>query len=151
MNVAKVLASKAKAAITIKPTDTIAVLCELLRDKRVGAAVVSNDGRKIEGVITERDVTFALAEHPGKLHLMPVSQIMTRSVITCKPEDNVGHVASMMLSRNVRHIPVEDNQQFVGMVSIRDVLRSRVDELNQQAAQLRSFVSQASAPPQDRE
>lgn len=151
MNVAEVLSSKTKAAITIKPNDTIATLCELLLEKRVGAAVVSSDGQKIEGVITERDVTFALAQHPSRVHQMAVSEIMTRTVITCKPEDNVGHVASMMLSRNVRHIPVEDNQRFVGMVSIRDVLRSRVDELNQQAALLRSLVSQANAPLQDRE
>lgn len=151
MGVAEILARKGGAIITIKPTDSLATLSQLLRERRIGAAVVSTDGVKVEGVISERDLAYGLATHKDALHRMPVSELMTKAVITCSPRDTVGHVASTMMSRNIRHVPVVDGEKLVGMVSIRDVLNVRVEELQQQAAQLRSFVQQASAPPQDRE
>lgn len=150
MKVADVLASKGATIITIKPGDSIATLSELLRARRIGAAVVSSDGRKIEGVISERDIAYGLGVHKGAMADMPVSALMTRTVITCAPRDEVGTVASTMLSRNIRHIPVEQDGCVVGMVSIRDVLHSRVYDLQQQAAQLRTLVNQNHAV-QDRE
>jgi CBS domain-containing protein len=150
MKVAEVLTSKSKIAATIKPTDTIATLCDLLARERVGAAVVSRDGVIIDGVITERDITFGLARHKDEMLAKPVASVMTKDVITCKPGDDVGQVASTMLSRNFRHIPVEDSGRYVGMVSIRDVLKSRVDELNQQTALLRTYAGNAGTPVEDR-
>lgn len=151
MGVAEILARKGGAIITIKPGDSIAALSQLLRERRIGAAVVSSDGIKVEGVISERDLAYGLSTHKDALHRMPVSELMTKAVITCSPRDTVGHVASTMMSRNIRHLPVVDGDKLVGMVSIRDVLNVRVEELQQQAAQLRSFVQQTSVPPQDRE
>lgn len=142
MKVAEILASKKPACITIKPTDTIAALSKVLRDNRIGAAVVSSDGLNVEGMITERDITYAIAIHDD-IQAMTVSTIMTKAVITCAPGDPVGHVASTMLSRNFRHIPVKDGDRLVGMISIRDVLKSHVDELQQQTALL---LSQAARP-----
>lgn len=81
---------------------------------------------------------------------MLVSELMTRTVITCAPQDDIGHVASTMLSRNIRHIPVVDGGRLVGMVSIRDVLKSRLDDLQQQSAQLRTLVSQVDRVLEDR-
>jgi CBS domain-containing protein len=75
---------------------------------------------------------------------------MTKAVITCSPGDDVAKVASTMLSRNIRHIPVNDNNGLAGMVSIRDVLNVRLDELQQETAQLRSLVNQTDREPQDR-
>jgi CBS domain-containing protein len=150
VNVADILARKAAGTITIKPTDTIADLSLLLRERRIGGAVVTSDGQTIEGVITERDIAYGLAAHKEKLHAMPVSALMTRTVITCTPRDSAGHVASTMMSRSIRHLPVVEGDRFVGMVSIRDVLNYRVDELQRTTAQLRTFVAQAEQPPQDR-
>jgi CBS domain-containing protein len=150
VKVAAVLASKSRVAATIKPTDTIAALCDVLAKERVGAAVVSRDGVVIDGVITERDITFGLARHKDEMLAKPVASVMTKDVITCKPGDDVGQVASTMLSRNFRHIPVEDGGRYVGMVSIRDVLKSRVDELNQQTALLRTYAGNSGTPVEDR-
>jgi CBS domain-containing protein len=151
VKVADILTHKGSQVITIKPEATLGMLSELLRDKRIGAVVVSNDDRSIDGVISERDVTYALATHKAGLHEVAVSALMTKTVITCSPRDNIGFVASTMMSRNVRHLPVEDEGRLVGMVSIRDVLNFRVDELQRHTAQLRTFVSQMDQPPQDRE
>jgi CBS domain-containing protein len=151
MKVADILKAKGAKVVSVKPTDTIQALSAFLREHRVGAAVVSRDGIAIEGIITERDVTYALADHAAKLHAMPVSALMTKTVITCTPDDDPGRVASSMLSRRFRHIPVADNGRLVGMVSIRDVLKERVDELQQRAAHLRQMAAQMDQTPnQDR-
>jgi len=151
VSVAEVLARKGGAIITIKPDDSIGALSQLLREKRIGAAVVSHDGVTVDGVISERDIAYGLGTHKDALHGLPVSALMTKAVISCSPRDTVGHVASTMMSRNIRHVPVVDGDRLVGMVSIRDVLNSRLVELQQQTAQLRSFVAQTSLAPQDRE
>lgn len=151
MYVRDVLVIKAKPVVAIRPTDTINALCKLLREKKVGASIVSSDGNKIEGVISERDVAYGLAVHGAALDTMLVSTLMTKTVITCTPDERVATVASTMLSRNIRHIPVEVDGRAVGMVSIRDVLNMRVVDLQQTAAQLRSFVAEVDRPMQDRE
>lgn len=150
MKVADALALKGNLIVTVKPTETIGALSALLREKRIGAAVVSADGHAVEGVISERDIAYGLATHGAGLHAMLVSALMTRTVITCTPRDDIGHVASTMMSRNIRHIPIVQDDRLVGMVSIRDVLKSRLDELQQQAAQLRVLVNQVDRVPQDR-
>ncbi|MAI44796.1 MAG: CBS domain-containing protein [Hyphomicrobiaceae bacterium TMED74] len=151
MNIREILQVKGKEAFTVLPTDSIAALSAKLRANKVGAAVVSRDGQSIDGVITERDVVYAIGVHGEGLHNMPVSDIMTEKVITCSPNDNVAHVASTMMGRTIRHIPVEENGKFLGMISIRDMLKERVDQLQQATAQLRKFVKEASREPQDRE
>jgi CBS domain-containing protein len=151
VRVADILATKDSAVISIKPSETVATLSRLLSEKRIGAAIVSSDGTTIEGVISERDVAYGLAIHGGDLHALPVSALMTKAVITCSLNDDVALVASTMVSRNIRHLPVEDRGRVAGMVSIRDVLKLRVDELQQQTAQLRKFVNEVGRAPQDRE
>ncbi len=142
MKVADILAAKDPRIITIKSSDTIGSLCERLRDERIGAAVVvSSDGQTIEGVITERDVTYGLAIHKSDMYALPVLALMTKTVITCSPTDKVSLVASTMLARNIRHIPVLDDKRLVGMISIRDVLKWRVKELQEEAGGLRAFAS----------
>lgn len=150
MQVADILQAKGYAVIAIKPTDTVAALSELLRTNRVGAAVVSTDGQLIEGVITERDVVYAVSVHGAALPAMQVSSLMTRNVITCTPRDSIAHVAATMLARKFRHLPVVEGGRVVGMVSIRDVLNQRVDELQQQTAHLRAFATTDVVMQQDR-
>lgn len=151
MNIREILEAKGKKAFFVKPTDTIATLSKELRAHGVGGAVVSRDGRSIDGVITERDVTYGLGIHGARLHDMPVSELMTANVITCAPHDTVASVASTMLARKIRHVPVEEDGRLIGMLSIRDMLKERIDHLQQATAQLRSFVKETNREPQDRE
>lgn len=150
MKVADILALKGSVVITIKPSESLAALSKLLREKRIGAAIVSSDGQTIDGVISERDVAYGLSVHKADLHTLLVSALMTKAVITCSPRDDVAKVASTMLSRNIRHLPVHDGKGLVGMVSIRDVLNVRLDELQRETAQLRNLANQADREPQDR-
>jgi CBS domain-containing protein len=150
MKVADILAVKGPAVVTIKPSDTIAALSQRLREKRIGAAIVSSDGQLFEGVISERDIAYGLSVYKGDLHAMPVSALMTKAVITCSPHDDVALVASTMLARNIRHLPVEHDKRLIGMISMRDVLNSRLDELQRQASMLRAFASSTDITPQDR-
>ena len=151
MKVKDVLALKGSVVIAVKPSETIAALSQLLREKRIGAVIVSSNGRSIEGVISERDVAYGLAVHGAKLHALLVSDLMTKTVITCAPGDDVAFVASTMLSRNIRHLPVVEETRVIGMVSIRDVLNHRTDDLQQQTSLLRAFASHTErAPSQDR-
>jgi CBS domain-containing protein len=150
VKVADILAFKGSAVITIKPSESVGALSGLLREKRIGAAIVSNDGQTVDGVISERDVAYGLSIHKADLHALLVSALMTKAVITCSPNDEVAKVASTMLSRNVRHLPVHDGNGLVGMVSIRDVLNVRLDELQRETAQLRSLAIQTASEPQDR-
>ena len=150
MKVADILEIKGSTVITIKPTETMAALSQRLRERRIGAAIVSGNGQTVDGVISERDIAYGLSVHKGELHAMPVSALMTKAVITCSPDDNLGIVASTMLSRNVRHLPVLDGNRLIGMVSIRDVLNFRVDQLQRETGMLRAFASHTDREPQDR-
>jgi len=150
VKVADILEKKGSTVITIKPTETIAALSLRLRERRIGAAIVSGNGQTVDGVISERDIAYGLSVHKGELHAMPVSARITKAVITCSPDDNLGIVASTMLSRNVRHLPVLDGNRLIGMVSIRDVLNFRVDQLQRETGLLRAFASQTDREPQDR-
>jgi CBS domain-containing protein len=151
VNVASVLAKKGSAVFTIKPTDTVAAVSERLREKRIGAVIVSSDGCAIDGVISERDLAYGLAIHKDGLLGMPVSALMTKAVITCSPSEKVSVVASTMLARNIRHLPVEDGGRLVGMISMRDVLNLRLDELQRESALLRALASETERDrPMDR-
>jgi CBS domain-containing protein len=151
VKVSDVLAYKKAAIVSVKPTDTVETLSEVLRANRIGAIVVSSDGSAIEGLISERDLAYAIATLKGDLHKTQVSELMTKDVITCSPTDDIALVGSMMMSRRIRHLPVQKGGKLLGMVSIRDVLNQRVDQLQRDTAQLRTFVAEVNRPLQDRD
>ena len=151
MKVTDILTKKGPRIVTVKASETIGALSALLREKLVGAAVVSEDGQSVDGVISERDVAYGLSVHKAALHSLPVSALMTTTVITCSTSDKVSDVASTMVARNIRHVPVVEEGRLIGMVSIRDVLNFRVDDLQQQTSMLRAFASDTDREPQDRE
>jgi CBS domain-containing protein len=151
VKVTDILAVKGRLVVTVQASESIATLSERLRDRRIGAAVVSRDGQSVDGVISERDIAYGLAVHRADLHALPVSALMTTTVITCSPGDKVSDVASTMVARNIRHVPVVEENRLVGMISIRDVLNFRVDDLQQQTSMLRAFASEIGREPQDRE
>lgn len=152
MKVSDVLARKNRTPITVKPSDTVAALSGRLRENNIGAAVVTKDGEHVDGVVSERDLAHKLSLYGAEFGQLPVSAIMTSAVICCGLADQIATVASTMLSRNFRHLPVVDEKgRLIGMVSMRDVLNIRIDELHHETALLRARISDGVQVPADRE
>ena len=152
MNVSDVLARKNRTPITVKPGETVAVLSGRLRENKIGAAVVTRNGESIDGVVSERDLAHKLSLYGAEFGQLPVSAIMTANVICCRMADPIATVASTMLSRNIRHLPVvDDDGKLIGMVSMRDVVNIRIDELHHETALLRAWISESEPVYADRE
>lgn len=132
--------TKGSQVKTIEPAATIRALAQGLRLAAVGAMVVIDDKGVLHGIITERDLARGLAEYGSDLPSMPVSALMTKAVITCAPEDRVAAVAKVMTQRRIRHLPVVVSGKLAGLVSIGDVLKHRLDEVQLEANVLRDFA-----------
>ena len=141
MNVQTILQQKGAAVLTIRSDATIAEAVETLAGERVGALVVSDDGEAVDGVLSERDIVMALARYGEDLLSRPVYTIMTRTVVTCDPGDSVGDLMAEMTSRRIRHFPVVADGRLSGIVSIGDLVKSRLDEVEFEANSLRSFIA----------
>ena len=141
MQVDNILKSKRPAVLWAPPALSIREAAERLRAADVGVLIVSNDGETLQGLISERDVAHGLAVHGPALLSMKVSDLMTRSVITCAPEDSVADIARIMTMRRIRHIPVMNGGKVVGLVSIGDVLKSRISEIELEANVLRDLAT----------
>ena len=107
---------------------------------KLNSGGVSFDGRRIDGIVSERDLAYALAAHGSDLPALPVSKMMTKAVVVCSPEDTITHVMKLMTQLRVRHVPVKDGDKLVGIVSIGDVLKHRLDELELEANVMRDYA-----------
>ena len=143
MNVETILRNKGNRVATIRPDATVADAVGTLNRERIGALVVSEDGAGVDGILSERDIVMALADHGGDLLARSVSEIMTRTVITCDPEDSVGELMAEMTNRRIRHFPVVADGRLRGIVSIGDLVKNRLDEVEYEASSLRSFIAGA--------
>jgi CBS domain-containing protein len=140
MRIADVLRNKGNAVATIKPDATVAELLAGLAERNIGAMVVVGTG--LEGIVSERDVVRQLhAQGPGVLD-QPVSKIMTSVIATCAKTDSIDAISALMTKNRVRHVPVLENDKLIGIVSIGDVVKNRIDELEAEHAQLQSYISQ---------
>lgn len=137
MKVASILNAKGKNVATTRPDTTMSTIVWELRSKGIGALVVSQDGTTILGLISERDIVHGLTEHGARLLSMRASQVMTTSVVTCTPEDSSTNVMAQMTRHRVRHIPVIEGGKLRGIVSIGDLVKHRLDELELEANVLR--------------
>ena len=133
VKVSDLLERKGLPVKTIKPSDTIEVLSHQLQEQRIGAMIVSHDGETVDGIISERDVAYGVAAHPGDLGTLPVSALMTNNVITCSPDDTLAEVSQVMTERHIRHLPVADGKRLAGIISMRDVFMHRIDEVHRLA------------------
>ena len=140
MTVANILESKRTAVLWVPPVLSIGEVAERLRSAGVGVMIVSNDGESLQGLVSERDIAHGLAVHGPALLSLKVSDLMARSVITCTSEDSVADIARIMTMRRIRHIPVVDGGKVVGVVSIGDVLKSRISEIELEANVLRDLA-----------
>ncbi len=140
MRVADILRGKGPAVMSVKPSETIGGLAQRLRLAAVGVMIVSSDGHSLDGIISERDIAYALPSHGEDLHAMRVSDLMTTQVVTCSPQDLIADVARIMTSRRIRHIPVKEGDRLVGVISIGDVLKHRLSEIELEANVLRDIA-----------
>jgi len=141
MNVETILREKGKWVTTIRPEATIGEAVNTLNRERIGALVVSEDGDSVDGILSERDIVIALGRHREDLLSRPVDEIMSRTVITCEPSDSVSELMAEMTSRRIRHFPVIADGKLCGIVSIGDLVKSRLDEIEFEADSLRSFIA----------
>ncbi|GAB3266306.1 CBS domain-containing protein [Alteromonas gracilis] len=142
MKISDVLKSKASSeVVTTAPTQTVRELVSLLAERNIGAVVVSEDGSAVAGIVSERDVVRRLAE-PGGLLDSPVSQIMTSDVFTTEPGDSLDSLMQLMTERRIRHVPVVSDGALVGVVSIGDVVKHKITQLQFERDQLDSYVHQ---------
>ena len=141
MTVQRILNSRQRiTAAYIAPDAVIADVLHSLAFKDVGALVVSSDGSRVEGIISERDIVRSLRTLGPDLLSKRVRDLMTADVITCVPEDRAAGILALMVSKHVRHLPIVKDGKLVGMVSIRDLLKLRLDEVLSEAEAMREGV-----------
>lgn len=141
MKISDLLRDKGSAVATVSPTTTVTELLGVLSKYNIGATVVT-DGDNVVGIVSERDIVRRLEERGAALLGVAIGEIMTRSVVTCAPADSVDSLAATMTKRRIRHMPVVSAGQLVGIVSIGDVVKSRISQLETDREQLESYIAQ---------
>ena len=141
MRIADVLRNKGAGVVTINPEATVRELIAGLVDQNIGAmVVVGADG--VVGIVSERDVVRQLHKHGASVLSGPVSKIMTSTLATCTKADTVDSLTMLMTNNRVRHVPVLDGRNLIGIVSIGDVVKTRMEELENEQRQLQSYIIQ---------
>ncbi|MGC7100546.1 CBS domain-containing protein [Amycolatopsis lurida] len=142
MRIADVLRSKGSLVATVAPESSVTDLLAGLAEHNVGAMVVLGAEEKVVGIVSERDVVRRLHDRGPELLSRPVSEIMTTLVATCTPEDSVDDLSAVMTERRIRHVPVVVDGRLAGIVSIGDVVKTRLNELEERHDQLQAYISQ---------
>jgi CBS domain-containing protein len=140
MTVSIILAGKGRDVVTIEPNATLAGAVELLAEKRIGAVVIVGADRRIVGILSERDIVRALAEQGRKALDEPVSAAMTRKVSTCHERETISSIMERMTLGKFRHVPVVDQGRLAGIISIGDVVKHRLSEVERDSAALRDYI-----------
>jgi CBS domain-containing protein len=141
MRISDVLRGKGGDVATVGRDATVDQLIVTLSERNIGAAVVSEQG-VVVGIVSERDVVRRLRDRGGDLLSATVADIMTADVFTCSPDDTVDHLAEVMTERRIRHVPVLRDGRLIGIVSIGDVVKSRISQLESDREQLESYIAQ---------
>lgn len=143
MNVATILELKGSSVVTVKPDTRITDVVRVLAGARIGAVVISSDEKRVKGILSERDIVAALASRGADVLTLQASELMTSKVTTCVLDDDVAGLMSVMTDKRIRHVPVIRQGELCGIVSIGDVVKWRVGEIEQEADALRAYVAQA--------
>lgn len=140
MNIGDIINSKGSWVLTLGPDDQVSTLVGQLAERRVGAAVVTEPGGEVLGIVSERDVVQALAANGAGLLQLPVREVMTSDVVTCEPSSGLVELLEVMTERRFRHVPVVVDGQLTGIVSIGDIVKHRLDELRAERDQLEAYI-----------
>jgi len=128
MSISDVLHGKGHHVVKVRTTDTVQAAVRKLAEERIGALVVEDQWMRRAGIFSERDFVNAVAEHGPQALTFPVERLMSAPVVTCRPHDRVETAMAAMTMAKIRHLPVVDNDQLVGIVSIGDLVKHRLDE-----------------------
>ena len=137
MKIGDVLKRKGSGVVTMRSDSTIDTVVRRMRLECIGAVIISPDGKSVIGILSERDILHALAEHGTALLALKAEDLMTREVVTCSREDTLQSVMVKMTQRRIRHLPVVEQGQLAGIVSIGDAVKSRLEEVELEANVLR--------------
>jgi CBS domain-containing protein len=138
--VSQILRSKGDTVFTVGPSDTVQAVAELLHTRRVGALVVL-DAERVVGIVSERDIVRMVSDAKGDGLSRPVSSCMTKDVLYAEPGETVDSLLSRMTDRRIRHLPVCKAERLVGIVSIGDLVKSKISEVEAEADGLKAYIA----------
>lgn len=143
MAVAHILRQKGANVITVSPDDTVQAIVDALSRHRIGAVVVAGPDGSIAGIVSERDVVRALARDAAAVLTRTARDIMTAKVHTCSPADSEAELMQLMTANRIRHLPVMAEGRLAGMVSIGDVVKNRIESIEREAEEMKSYIASA--------
>lgn len=141
MKLAELIRGKGHEIVKIKATQNIAEAAIALTENKIGALLVEGQNGEIEGILSERDIVGGMAPHGADLHDVAVSELMTTNLIRCSAQDSVNEAMAMMTDRRIRHLPVFDDDELVGFISIGDLVKCRIMEVQSEAEALRQYIA----------
>ncbi|NMD08768.1 MAG: CBS domain-containing protein [Phyllobacteriaceae bacterium] len=143
MSVSHILKAKGRDVITAGASATVSDIARTLSEKRVGAVVITGPGGKIEGIVSERDVVKHVGRDGAKALDLPVSAIMTKAVRTAREGDSESELMALMTEHRIRHLPVVHDGKLVGMISIGDVVKNRIEAIEREAEDMKAYIATA--------
>jgi CBS domain-containing protein len=142
MTVRSILDTKGHDILSVEPDAKLSAAVKMLSERRIGAVLAMSNGR-IEGILSERDIVRVIGERGAAVLDEPVSSVMTRKVVCCRPTDTVGAIMEKMTSGKFRHLPVLEGGELVGLISIGDVVKWRVKEFENEQEALQNYIKTA--------
>ena len=143
MAVAHILRQKGTSVVTVEPGDSVQTIVDMLARHRIGAVVVVDPAGGIAGIVSERDVVRAMVGDMAAVSSMTAKDIMTAKVRTCSPTDSEAELMQMMTESRIRHLPVVANGRVTGMISIGDVVKLRIESMEAEADQMKTYIASA--------
>jgi len=141
MSVKQILDQKGRDVVTVSPTMGTEEAVRFLADNKIGAVVVTGPGGGVAGILSERDIVRAVATRGADALTAPISAIMTSKVTTCGESHSVNQVMEMMTNGRFRHLPVEADGKLIGIISIGDVVRRRIEDVEREAAEIKAYIA----------
>jgi len=141
MKLATLIHGKSHEIVKIRDNQNIAEAAIALTEHKIGALLVEGQDGQIAGILSERDIVGGMAPHGADLHDVSVSELMTTNVIRCSPNDTVNEAMAMMTDRRIRHLPVFEGDELVGFISIGDLVKCRIMEVQSEAEALRQYIT----------
>ena len=143
MTVKAILSAKGSGVDTIEPNTNLAAAAKRLAERRIGALVVTGADRRVVGILSERDIVQELAVHGAAALDTPLADVMTRKVVTCSPADTVSSLMERMTQGKFRHLPVVEQGKLIGIISIGDVVKHRLEQMEREQSALRDYIQTA--------